>query len=106
MGSLSCACLLQEFERSRAFGFLNEVKKRFQTTYGSRAQTALPYAMNSEFSSTLAAQMVRIRTRFTFKHDSLFIPCCVCLCGEDEGLHTQLDFTKTLHIVYIYTVCA
>lgn len=51
-------CLLQEFERSRAFGFLNEVKKRFQTTYGSRAQTALPYAMNSEFSSTLAAQMV------------------------------------------------
>uniref|UniRef100_A0A4W5JXU8 V-SNARE coiled-coil homology domain-containing protein n=1 Tax=Hucho hucho TaxID=62062 RepID=A0A4W5JXU8_9TELE len=31
----------------------------FQTTYGSRAQTALPYAMNSEFSSTLMAQMVR-----------------------------------------------
>ncbi|XP_069049750.1 vesicle-associated membrane protein 7 [Lepisosteus oculatus] len=46
-----------DFERSRAFSFLNEVKKRFQTTYGSRAQTALPYAMNSEFSSTLAAQM-------------------------------------------------
>lgn len=50
---------VQDFERSRAFSFLNEVKKRFQTTYGSRAQTALPYAMNSEFSSTLAAQMVR-----------------------------------------------
>uniref|UniRef100_A0A8D0B0D8 Vesicle-associated membrane protein 7 n=1 Tax=Sander lucioperca TaxID=283035 RepID=A0A8D0B0D8_SANLU len=46
-----------DFERSRAFSFLSEVKKRFQTTYGSRAQTALPYAMNSEFSSTLAAQM-------------------------------------------------
>ncbi|KAF6717821.1 Vesicle-associated membrane protein 7 [Oryzias melastigma] len=46
-----------DFERSRAFTFLGEVKKRFQTTYGSRAQTALPYAMNSEFSSTLAAQM-------------------------------------------------
>jgi vesicle-associated membrane protein 7 len=27
-----------EFERSRAFSFLNEVKKRFQTTYGSRAR--------------------------------------------------------------------
>ncbi|AWP12427.1 Vesicle-associated membrane protein 7 isoform 2 [Scophthalmus maximus] len=37
--------------------FLSEVKKRFQTTYGSRAQTALPYAMNSEFSSAMAAQM-------------------------------------------------
>ncbi|KAG8541560.1 hypothetical protein GDO81_028696 [Engystomops pustulosus] len=47
-----------DFERSRAFNFLNEVKKRFQTTYGSRAQTALPYAMNSEFSSVLAAQLV------------------------------------------------
>uniref|UniRef100_A0A8C6KFP4 AP-3 complex subunit delta-1 n=1 Tax=Nothobranchius furzeri TaxID=105023 RepID=A0A8C6KFP4_NOTFU len=47
----------QDFERSRAFSFLSEVKKRFQTTYGSRAQTALPYAMNSEFSSTLAAQL-------------------------------------------------
>ena len=46
-----------DFERSRAFSFLNEVKKRFQTTYGSSAQTALPYAMNSEFSSVLAAQL-------------------------------------------------
>lgn len=46
-----------DFERSRAFTFLNEIKKRFQTTYGSRAQTALPYAMNSEFSGVLAAQM-------------------------------------------------
>ncbi|XP_029324478.1 vesicle-associated membrane protein 7-like [Mus caroli] len=46
-----------DFERSRAFSFLNEGKKRFQTTYGSIAQTALPYAMNSELSSVLAAQL-------------------------------------------------
>ncbi|XP_007889589.1 vesicle-associated membrane protein 7 [Callorhinchus milii] len=46
-----------DFERSKAFCFLNEIKKRFQTTYGSRAQTALPYAMNSEFSNVLSAQM-------------------------------------------------
>uniref|UniRef100_A0A674GP01 AP-3 complex subunit delta-1 n=1 Tax=Taeniopygia guttata TaxID=59729 RepID=A0A674GP01_TAEGU len=52
-----CALCWQDFERSRAFTFLNEIKKRFQTTYGSRAQTALPYAMNSEFSSVLAAQL-------------------------------------------------
>uniref|UniRef100_A0A3Q3D447 Vesicle-associated membrane protein 7 n=1 Tax=Hippocampus comes TaxID=109280 RepID=A0A3Q3D447_HIPCM len=50
-------CARKDFERSRAFSFLSEIKRRFQTTYGSRAQTALPYAMNSEFSSTLAAQM-------------------------------------------------
>ncbi|XP_036601814.1 vesicle-associated membrane protein 7-like [Trichosurus vulpecula] len=46
-----------DFKRSQAFSFLNAIKKRFQTTYGSRAQTALPYAVNSEFSSILAAQL-------------------------------------------------
>lgn len=46
-----------EFDRSRAFIFLNEVKKKFQNAYGSRALTALPYAMNNEFSRVLASQM-------------------------------------------------
>ncbi|XP_023209453.1 vesicle-associated membrane protein 7-like [Centruroides sculpturatus] len=46
-----------EFERGRAFLFLNEIKKRFQSTYGARAQTALPYAMNGDFSRVLATQM-------------------------------------------------
>ena len=31
---------------------------RFQMQYGDRGTTALPYAMNSEFSRVLAAQMV------------------------------------------------
>lgn len=46
-----------DFERSKAFTFLNEVKRRFQTQYGVRAQTALPYSMNSEFSRVIASQM-------------------------------------------------
>lgn len=46
-----------EFERSRAFLFLSEIKRRFQSTYGTRVQTALPYAMNSDFSRILATQM-------------------------------------------------
>ncbi|XP_035210392.1 vesicle-associated membrane protein 7-like, partial [Stegodyphus dumicola] len=46
-----------DFDRSRAFIFLNEIKKKFQISYGSRALTALPYAMNSEFSRVLASQM-------------------------------------------------
>lgn len=46
-----------EFERGRAFSFLNEIKKRFQGTYGARAQTALPFAMNCDFSRVLATQM-------------------------------------------------
>ncbi|XP_041359054.1 vesicle-associated membrane protein 7-like [Gigantopelta aegis] len=46
-----------EFERSRAFLFLNEIKRRFHSQYGVRAQTALPFAMNSEFSRVIASQM-------------------------------------------------
>jgi len=48
-----------EFERSRAFLFLMEVKRCFQTSYGSRAQLALPYAMNSEYQRVLSNEMTR-----------------------------------------------
>ncbi|XP_013775404.1 vesicle-associated membrane protein 7-like [Limulus polyphemus] len=46
-----------EFERSRAFAFLSDIRQRFKTTYGVQAHTALPYAMNSDFSRSLANQM-------------------------------------------------
>lgn len=48
-----------DFERSKAFLYLTEIKKRFQSAYHGRAQTALPYAMNSEFSRVLSAEMKR-----------------------------------------------
>lgn len=57
-------------ERSRAFAFLSDIKERFQNTYGQRAQTALPYAMNSDFSIVLATQMVNF---FIPILDSFFI---------------------------------
>lgn len=47
-----------DFERSRAFLFLNEIKRRFQASYGQlAAETAMPYAMNSEFARVLANEM-------------------------------------------------
>ncbi|XP_063223402.1 vesicle-associated membrane protein 7 [Bacillus rossius redtenbacheri] len=46
-----------DFERSRAFLYLNEIRRRFQTAYGTRAETALAYAMNTEFSQVLANEM-------------------------------------------------
>lgn len=46
-----------EFERSRAFLFLNEIKRRFQSAYGAAADHALAYAMNAEFSRVLANEM-------------------------------------------------
>lgn len=47
----------QEFERSRAFQFLNVIKERFRNIYGHRALTAIAYSMNSEFSRILENEM-------------------------------------------------
>ncbi|CAH2229709.1 jg2259 [Pararge aegeria aegeria] len=46
-----------KFQRSRAFLFLNEIKRRFVSAFGDTAQTAIPYAMNSEFARVLATEM-------------------------------------------------
>lgn len=46
-----------EFERVRAFQFLQDIQGRFQASYGRQAHSALAYAMNSEFSRVLANQM-------------------------------------------------
>lgn len=48
---------VQEFERSRAFLFLNEIKRRFQAAYGNSAASALAYSMNVEFGRILANEM-------------------------------------------------
>ncbi|XP_005187300.1 vesicle-associated membrane protein 7 [Musca domestica] len=46
-----------EFERSRAFLFLADIKQKFIHTYGLQVATAIAYAMNTEFSRVLAQQM-------------------------------------------------
>uniref|UniRef100_D3TLF4 Vesicle-associated membrane protein 7 n=2 Tax=Glossina TaxID=44049 RepID=D3TLF4_GLOMM len=46
-----------EFERARAFLFLTDIKQKFIQTYGLQVATALAFAMNTEFSKTLANQM-------------------------------------------------
>ena len=51
------AIIDSEFDHTLAFNFLRDIKQRFQSTYGNRANTALPYAMQSEFSRILEAQM-------------------------------------------------
>lgn len=47
-----------EFERTRAFLFLADIKQKFLQTYGLTVATAIAYSMNSEFSKVLAEQMV------------------------------------------------
>ncbi|EZA50594.1 vesicle-associated membrane protein 7 isoform X1 [Ooceraea biroi] len=46
-----------DFQRSRAFLYLNEIKRRFLAVYGPGAQTAVAYAMNTEFARVLANEM-------------------------------------------------
>ncbi|KAJ3377384.1 hypothetical protein HDU92_008336, partial [Lobulomyces angularis] len=50
-------CMLQPFKGRRiAFAFLEDIKRRFETSYGDRAQDAIAYGLN-EFSKTLSTQM-------------------------------------------------
>lgn len=44
-------------QKSRAFLYLTEIKRRFLTVYGAGAQTAVPYAMNTDFGTVLANEM-------------------------------------------------
>lgn len=49
----------QEFERGRAFIFLEEIARQFVAEYGLTVATAIAYGMNSEFSQVLAMEMRR-----------------------------------------------
>eukprot|EP00118_Oscarella_pearsei_P024867 m.306971 g.306971 ORF g.306971 m.306971 type:complete len:219 (+) comp41791_c0_seq1:64-720(+) len=46
-----------DFQRSAAFMYLEDVKGRFQKQYATRAHTALPFAMDTEFSRVLSTRM-------------------------------------------------
>ncbi len=54
-----------DFDRAAAFAFLQACRAAFDRDYGPlavsncRARTAIPFAMNTEFSSVMAAEMQR-----------------------------------------------
>jgi vesicle-associated membrane protein 7 len=43
--------------RRVAFSFLEDIKIKFNATYGEKGKTALDYAMNEEFSRMLCKQV-------------------------------------------------
>ncbi|XP_076641205.1 vesicle-associated membrane protein 7 [Halictus rubicundus] len=45
------------FQKSRAFLFLTEIKRRFMAVYGQGAQTAVAYSMNTDFGRVLDNEM-------------------------------------------------
>ncbi|XP_050426117.1 vesicle-associated membrane protein 7 [Adelges cooleyi] len=79
-----------EFQRSKAFFFLNEIKRRFQATYGRRAYTAIAYSMNSEFAPVLASEMKRFSS--PSEYDAL------------SKVHGELDELKDIMVRNIDSV--
>lgn len=51
-----------DFERSQAFQFLESVKEKFIRQFGERAQNAIPYSMNTEFSLVICSEIKRHNT--------------------------------------------
>ncbi|CRK93103.1 CLUMA_CG006486, isoform A [Clunio marinus] len=81
-----------EFERSRAFLFLTEIKKKFLSTYGLTAATAIPYAMNTEFSRVIANEMKACNE--SREYDSI------------TRVHGQIDELKDIMVKNIENVTA
>jgi vesicle-associated membrane protein 7 len=51
-------CMCDDMDKRRIpFGFLEDIKQRFQATYGERAQTAIAFAMSEDFSRTMKKQV-------------------------------------------------
>jgi len=51
-----------DFDRTQAFQFLESVKDKFSRQFGDRAQKAIPYSMNTEFSLVICSEMKRQNT--------------------------------------------
>mmetsp|Transcript_15283 Transcript_15283/g.20159 ORF Transcript_15283/g.20159 Transcript_15283/m.20159 type:complete len:216 (+) Transcript_15283:118-765(+) len=55
---LTYLCMADDNTKRRLpFAFLEDIKNRFQATYGDRAQSAIAFAMNEDFGRTLQKQM-------------------------------------------------
>lgn len=58
VSGLTYMCMADEaFGRRRPFAFLDNIKDRFEASYGSNAKTAMAYGMNSDFARVLQIQM-------------------------------------------------
>ncbi|CAG9765474.1 unnamed protein product [Ceutorhynchus assimilis] len=79
-----------EFERSRAFLFLNEIKRRFQSHYGPSADTAIAYSLNAEFARVLANEM----KHYSESHDVDLV----------SKVHSELDELKNIMVKNIDSV--
>lgn len=57
-GGITFLCMADEGDKRRiAFQFLEQIKEKFQSTYGERAMKAIAFAMNEDFSRVLKTDM-------------------------------------------------
>jgi len=57
-GGITYLCMAEDSNKRRIpFQFLEDIKGRFQTTYGDRAKQAIAFAMNEDFSRVLKSRM-------------------------------------------------
>ena len=58
--SLVLLCMCEtSFGQTRPFAYLDELKTRFETTYGTKWKTAIQYGMQTDFSRVMRQLGVR-----------------------------------------------
>jgi len=58
-GIVTLAIVSKGFDRMVVFTFLEKIAEKFKTQYGHRANSAIAYAMNNDFSLVMANEMNR-----------------------------------------------
>lgn len=94
-GIIYYAITEDDFERSKAFQFLGDVKRKFQANYGIHASTALPYAMDSEFSQVLWTYMQKYSQPQSDQATD----------GKVEQIREELDDLKGIMVKNIGSIC-
>lgn len=56
---MTLAIVSKGFDRMVVFTFLEKIAEKFKTQYGHRANSAIAYAMNNDFSLVMANEMNR-----------------------------------------------
>jgi len=81
-------CLADEKEKRRIpFLFLEEIKGKFQQSYGDRAATAIAFAMNADFARVLQERMVSIN------NNTIYMQIC-CYYSRGTSFYFFFEFGK------------
>lgn len=93
---LTYLCMAEESAKRRIpFQFLEDIKGRFQSTYGERAKQAIAFAMNDEFSRVLKTQIVRRAASFRRSLGGLWLEVARALLPCRRATHKETHRADT-----------